>query len=558
MKFLSLFIFIITILSSCAQVESAKNYCDEKVACKNGEICINNECTSSSLPCSPTNPTGSCSENQFCNDGVCRTKNSCNPNPCKELNQNICSADGDSYTCSCNDGFILINNICAIEENNPCNPNPCQIQNKTVCTVQGTVFKCNCNSGFIEDSYGNCLPANPCNPNPCTNENQNICVPDEGSYNCQCNAGFIDDGLGGCKQEGANPCDPNPCNQTNQTVCVVESDSFRCDCDAGYFKNENNLCIAGCFQDSECSPYQNCNLTTNSCGTNGLNCSLFGFDCDSTYACYTFSEISSTACAKKGIKTLGVQCNQENECMDGFICTSDSTGVKKCQMPCRPSIGILNNTDCPQYNKCVKKTEFSDIGCCVFDQTLVPMGSSCSSASECPPNSICTGFTNSADIDFCIASCNDKAEGEVNSSLYQNWVMCVQFGDGKYWMATCNTHSDCGDSNIVCRDNYSDEPYNNINYCMAKPIGYGCNKANTTFCGVGKGCYNWDESNTYCRTAGTVPIGGNCETALCVPGSECWILSGVATCLKLCDTSNPCSDGKTCSELSEGNYGYCN
>ena len=78
----------------------------------------------------------------------------CQPNPCKQPNQNICEVRGDKVVCLCNKGFQMQNGKCV--PLNPCSPNPCKQPNKSRCTAQGTSYTCACDPGY-KDNNGRCV-----------------------------------------------------------------------------------------------------------------------------------------------------------------------------------------------------------------------------------------------------------------------------------------------------------------------------------------------------------------------------------------------------------------
>lgn len=600
MKYIVFLLFSV-FLTSCAEVEISGNYCDAEKSCSGNLICVDNKCVENNQPCSPTNLTGVCSDGKTCVNGICVTNSACTPNPCSESHKTRCVNNNGTAVCSCDVNYVDDGNgNCIIQSGNPCLPNPCTQLNKSICSNNNGSAVCSCNTGYTEDNNGNCInPVDPCNPNPCTQSHKTLCFPENNSYICDCEAGYIDDGNGNCIDQTedpctpnpcteshkticennngnavclcesgyiedinnnciiqtVNPCDPNPCTQSHKTVCANNNGAAVCSCETNYYDDGNGNCIAGCTIDTQCQLYQSCNTAANTCNDIMNGCDLFTQNCSGNYSCYTFNSISTTGCSKTGVLNLNSNCNNENECKKGLICTQNSLGVKKCLEPCKPSQGAINNPSCDAYNRCTTKAGFSDVGYCSFDQSLVPIGAVCETASNCPANAICTGFMNSADVDICISECT--TEGELNSSLFPNWVVCTSLGSEFYWLAVCNSTSECNNENLVCVDTDTGTE-TNTHYCFAKPIGYDCSKVNKTFCGAGKGCYQWDNTHTSCQTAGTVPKGGNCSSARCVAGNECWFVNDVATCLELCDANNACSSG-TCSYTLPGEvYGYCN
>ncbi|MBN2695207.1 hypothetical protein JXR93_11155 [bacterium] len=92
---------------------------------------------------------------------VISNTNLCEPNPCIQANREICILDSseNGYSCDCNSGYILDNDICIeMIQNNPCEPNPCLKENQMVCEIITTnIYSCNCDEGF-ELYMGNCHP----------------------------------------------------------------------------------------------------------------------------------------------------------------------------------------------------------------------------------------------------------------------------------------------------------------------------------------------------------------------------------------------------------------
>jgi hypothetical protein len=89
----------------------------------------------------------------------------CNPNPCTEEHRSVCVADGDSYSCDCDEGYIENGDGVCIKDDNPldpCDPNPCTERYRGECEAEDEdTYACNCSVGFEEED-GLCLPV--CDP----------------------------------------------------------------------------------------------------------------------------------------------------------------------------------------------------------------------------------------------------------------------------------------------------------------------------------------------------------------------------------------------------------
>lgn len=75
-------------------------------------------------------------------------------------------------------------------------------------------------------------------------------------------------------------------------------------------------------------------------------------------------------------------------------------------------------------------------------------------------------------------------------------------------------------------------------------------------CGAGQGCYYYSDNTFTCQTAGTVPAGGSCASAECVPGAQC-LSSG--TCATLCPLggSGVCTGSEICEDAGVPGIGTC-
>ena len=181
---------------------------------------------------------------EYCNmiTGYCEpitATDPCSPNPCTQLNKNVCSNNNGTALCTCNPNYVddgagnCVDNTTPVD---PCDPNPCQEANKAVCTASGAQAICSCNQGYADDGAGNCVadtPVDPCTPNPCQEANKTVCTASGTQAICSCNNGYADDGAGNCVQQStgdttqAKACDTIPAAsfETPLTNFCVEIDT---------------------------------------------------------------------------------------------------------------------------------------------------------------------------------------------------------------------------------------------------------------------------------------------------------------------------------------------
>ncbi len=103
--------------------------CDEGLACNHSMICIKDPCLTTTCKdyqycilgiCKPIE--GRCDKSDDCEVGfwcapenICAVPGVCEPvNPCKEENRTICTPDGESYICECDEGYIDFQSGCKI------------------------------------------------------------------------------------------------------------------------------------------------------------------------------------------------------------------------------------------------------------------------------------------------------------------------------------------------------------------------------------------------------------------------------------------------------------
>jgi hypothetical protein len=161
-----------------------------------------------------------------------------------------CTNSEGSYTCSCDDGWILG------EDGMTClDVDECLVDNggcAQVCTNEDEGYSCSCNAGYalIDDDMG-CADVN-----ECATENggcAQICNNLDGTYGCDCENGYFlaADGkacndVNECDNQAFNNCDAN-------ATCSNNEGGFTCACNEGYVgdgvtcteEDPNDPCLEG-------------------------------------------------------------------------------------------------------------------------------------------------------------------------------------------------------------------------------------------------------------------------------------------------------------------------
>ncbi len=298
----------------------------------------------------------SCSENTQGNSNLC------NPNPCADSqipHKTICQDLNNDYTCVCEAGYKLKENICIkISNNTPCENNPCTEENKTTCTVIGDSYECSCDVNYHMEN-NKCVKdsGTPCEDYICSDNFSSCQVDENGDAYCACFTGYIkENGL--CRFDCSN-IQNSHVNNSNDG-CICEHD----------FHSENNKCLpdtkrVSCQSGNPDKPVnatennETVDITWNN-ETNSWNdtpyCSWIcnekyeGDNCDECISDYIMSDGSCIYDCSSDIHSKPNQENNDCECIEDYHMGTDgfcTETVNPCQNnPCLNAGVTSGKTKC--------------------------------------------------------------------------------------------------------------------------------------------------------------------------------------------------------------------
>lgn len=289
-------------------------------------------------------------------------------------------------TCSCYEGYELINNKC--EDLNECLNNPCH--HTAICENIPGNFICSCPQKMIGDpiiegcrdpnecySDADCHSSATCINSKCLNpcETGNVCgigascKTIDHKITCQCPSHTIGDAKVECKQiectedlqcslenqcvdhKCVNPCSlMNACGRNSE--CNAVNHARSCSCLPGFTGNS----VLGCVRIQSCSSDRQC--------PNGARCynGICSVSCSSNRDCLDNELCIQNVCQPtcKSNSTCGEEmychnniclsepkCLSDHDCNDDESCSEDSAvGRKECKPTCNTKLLCGRNSEC--------------------------------------------------------------------------------------------------------------------------------------------------------------------------------------------------------------------
>jgi hypothetical protein len=165
----------------------------------------------------------------------------CNPNPCGADSNSICFVNNidsvASTSCICKDGYSLgSDGFCVLDV---CADDPCFEDHKTVCSKDGSTFKCDCDEGYILDGDNCVLDQNLCTSVTCDATNMTgVCEIQYGEAICLCQTGYTN-------EDCSIHCDLCEGKANSTGNCYILDEVFysgeACICESGYYFDYDTL-----------------------------------------------------------------------------------------------------------------------------------------------------------------------------------------------------------------------------------------------------------------------------------------------------------------------------
>ena len=338
--------------------------------------------------CSAANP---CPEPLTCISGQCRER--CDSSSCG-LNA---ACDSNTNKCFCREGFVGDGNFLCMPPVLPaaCSPG-CGSNSHCVYNAPN---RCECNPGFGGNPYEGCTPSTAVDVvAPCQcGDNAECSTSGYAGQVCQCKQGYDGNPFVGCY-------DVNECGSANicgkNAVCINAPGSFDCRCEPGHKGNP----FEGCYPDQ---PLVADLCSTKRCGPNavckdGQCLCLTGFQGDANDV---------------GRGCQSSTCSTNLDCGYNEICQSVK-GQYRCVDAC-------GNVQCGPNSRCVTDNHHSTCICQDgFSGNPLDLRSgcsrevSCSSASDCPPGTVCS--INISGQRSCVDPCRVMSCGNSEQCVVRN------------------------------------------------------------------------------------------------------------------------------------------
>ncbi len=276
-------------------------------------------------------------------------------------------------------------------------------------------------------------------------------------------------------------------------------------------------------------------------------------------------------CLPAGEKTVGVECEEIDECASGLLCQGECTQVCANDAACTgDGERCVGDTDADFLNA---GAGLCQVGCDSYTTDQCPAGTGCLAVTE--TDGICLDDNGtSGPGGACVAATFDMNDNLVTpSSGCLGGLTCLSFGDGA---ASCVARCNGGAASQTASD-ASCPTTNGSQYCfnLSDP---GEESANSGACldqcdvadyGTDRctaenfNCSPFRGVRHVCLPGGDKAVGDACAPGECAEGSYC--LAGgnnMGTCAAFCDQAaipNPllvCGDGQTCDPLGNAAYAF--